>query len=80
MMVTGTITVKHRSYTVRFVKNFEKNNGQWYGRILSIKDLIIVIAANVGSMASEARDAIDDYIDTCKELGVEPNKPGGESE
>ena len=80
MMVTGTITVKHRGYTVRFVKDFEKNKGHWYGHILYIKDLITAMAENVGSMAFEARGAVDDYIDTCEELGVEPNKPGGESE
>ena len=80
MIITGKITVKHRGYTVEFVKDFEKNNGCWYGHILHIKDLITAMAENVGSMALEAKNAIDDYIDTCKELGVEPNKPSGESE
>ena len=76
MMVTGKITVKHRGYTVEF----ERDGDQWYGHILEIKDLITAMAENVGSMAFEARGAVEDYIDTCEELGVEPNKPGGESE
>ena len=79
MIITGKITVKHRGYTVEFVKDFEKNNGHWYGHILYIKDLITAMAENVGLIAFEARGAIDDYIDTCKELGVEPNKPGGDA-
>jgi predicted HicB family RNase H-like nuclease len=71
MIVTGTLTVRHKGYTVEF----ERDDSHWCGRILYIKDLITVIADRVGDMEQEAKAAIDDYIDTCLELGVEPNEP-----
>ena len=78
MIITGKITVKHRGYTMEFAR--QENEETWYGHILHIKDLITAQTENGLTIAYEARDAINDYIDTCKELGVEPNKPGGESE
>jgi len=47
----------------------------WYGHIINIKDLITARAEIDISCPAEAMDAIDDYLNTCKELGVEPNKP-----
>lgn len=74
MIITGSVTVKHRGYTVEF----EREDDHWYGKIIGIKDLITVIADRFATMEQEAKAAIDDYIDTCAELGVEPNEPEAE--
>ena len=76
MIITVAFAVKHRGYTMEF----NRDGGQWYGHILHIKDLIAVTTERLEAMKIEAEAAIDDYIDTCEELGVEPNKPCGDAE
>lgn len=70
-MVTGLITVRHRGYRVVF----RREDDRWYGKIEDIKDLVTVEAKTIYSMRTEAEMAIDDYIETCRELGVEPKEP-----
>ena len=71
MIITGTLTVKHKGYTVEF----EREDDHWCGKIIGIGDLVTVCADRIGTMEEEAKSAIDDYIETCAELGVEPNEP-----
>ena len=45
------------------------------GKILFINDLVTYQAADPASLVGEFEAAVDDYIETCKILGREPNKP-----
>ncbi|MDP1544393.1 MAG: type II toxin-antitoxin system HicB family antitoxin [Anaerolineales bacterium] len=45
------------------------------GKILFISDLITYEAATPYDLQKEFQAAVDDYIETCKELGREPQKP-----
>lgn len=44
------------------------------GKILFIDDLVTYEAANPPDLKREFEAAVDDYLETCKELGREPQK------
>jgi predicted HicB family RNase H-like nuclease len=46
-----------------------------YGKILFVNDLVTYEAETVPELESEFREAVDDYLETCQELGVSPDKP-----
>jgi predicted HicB family RNase H-like nuclease len=46
----------------------------FHGKILGIDDLITFEGASVKELKKSFQEAVEDYIETCKELGKEPNK------
>lgn len=45
-----------------------------YGKIEGIKDLVNFESENVEEIEQEFRNAVDDYLELCQELGQEPDK------
>jgi predicted HicB family RNase H-like nuclease len=45
------------------------------GKILFIDDLVTYEAATPSGLQAEFEAAVEDYLDTCAELGREPQKP-----
>lgn len=45
------------------------------GKILFINDLVIYEAESPAALKKAFEEAVDDYIETCAELGREPKKP-----
>lgn len=46
-----------------------------HGKILFIADLVTYEAETLSGLKREFQEAVDDYIEMCKEVGKEPNKP-----
>jgi len=46
-----------------------------YGKILHIEDMVTFEADTPQGLRQSFIEAVDDYIEMCRELGVEPNKP-----
>jgi len=46
-----------------------------HGVIEFINDLVTYEAETVGEIEQAFRDAVDDYLETCKELGKDPERP-----
>jgi predicted HicB family RNase H-like nuclease len=46
-----------------------------FGKLLFIDDLVTYEAESVQALEQEFRAAVDDYLETCKQLGREPLKP-----
>ncbi len=46
-----------------------------HGKLLFIKDVVTYEAQSPGDLEKEFQAAIADYVETCKELGIEPRKP-----
>ena len=46
-----------------------------YGKILFINDLVNYRAETPADLENEFKAAVDDYLETCQELQLEPNKP-----
>jgi predicted HicB family RNase H-like nuclease len=45
------------------------------GKVLNTRDTITFYGTTVGEALQAFRDSVDDYLDFCKEAGVEPDKP-----
>lgn len=45
-----------------------------YGKLLGIDDLVTFEGTSVKELKKAFHEAVDDYIETCKQLGKEPNK------
>jgi len=46
----------------------------FFGKIEGINDLVNFEADNVKDLEKEFKEAVNDYLATCKELGKEPDK------
>jgi len=46
-----------------------------HGKILFINDLVTYEAVTIKKLRQEFEMAVDDYLETCKQHKVEPNKP-----
>ena len=66
-------TIEYRGYigSVQFV---EKDK-LLYGKILGIKSLISFEGASVEDLITDFHNAVDGYLDYCKEEGIRPEKP-----
>lgn len=54
--------------------DFDLNAQLLYGKILHINDLVTYEAETINELTIEFKAAVDDYLDTCKELNKSPDK------
>ena len=54
--------------------HFSSEDEVFYGKILGIDDLVNFEGASVKELKKAFHEAVDDYLETCRELGKEPNK------
>ena len=47
----------------------------FHGKLEAINDLIMFEGTNVKELKNAFHEAVDDYLETCKEMGREPQKP-----
>lgn len=46
-----------------------------YGKIAYIRDLVSYEGQSVEELEAAFKESVDDYLETCEEVGKEPNKP-----
>ena len=46
----------------------------FYGKILGIDDFVDFMSEQAGDLENEFHQAVDDYLEFCKEIGKEPQK------
>lgn len=46
----------------------------FYGRVLAITDLVSFEGASVKELKKAFKEAVEDYLESCKELGKDPDK------
>jgi predicted HicB family RNase H-like nuclease len=64
--------LEHRGYVANV--GYSASDKVFYGKIEGINDLVNFEADNVIQLEREFREAVDDYLATCQELGKEPDK------
>jgi len=64
------VTYKGYIGTVNFIAEDEV----FYGKIHGINDLVTFEGKSVKELKSAFSEAVDDYLETCKELGKQPDK------
>lgn len=54
--------------------SFDADDKVLYGKIIGIDDLILFEGNSVEELVNAFEESVDDYLETCKELGKEPDK------
>ena len=54
---------------------YDKKDKIFYGKLENINDMINFHTGNYMEIENEFHNAVDDYLDFCKEVGKEPEKP-----
>jgi len=54
--------------------HFSSVDEVFYGKILSINDLVNFEGSSVKELKTAFEEAVEDYIDTCKQIGKSPDK------
>jgi len=54
---------------------FSAEDEIFHGKIDAINDLIVFEGESVQALKKAFHEAVDDYVETCREMGREPNKP-----
>lgn len=63
----------YRGYTATV--EYDEDDKLWHGTLDGIKDLINFHAFEIENIEQEFHNAVDDYLDFCKEVGKEPERP-----
>ena len=63
----------HKGYNGSIETSVEDN--VLHGKVLCINDLVTYEATTLAELKKEFIAAVDDYLETCKQHKVEPNKP-----
>lgn len=66
-------TFTHKGYCGNIDFNIE--DGVLHGKIQCITDLVTYEAETLQQLEAEFIDAVDDYLETCEEIGKNPDKP-----
>ena len=64
--------LEYKSYYASL--HFSSEDEVFYGKLLGIDDLVNFEGASVKELKKSFHEAVEDYLETCKELGKEPNK------
>jgi predicted HicB family RNase H-like nuclease len=54
--------------------HFSSEDEVFYGKVLGINDLISFEGSSVRELKKSFQEAIEDYLETCEQVGKEPNK------
>jgi len=54
--------------------HYSASDDVFFGKILGINDLISFDGASVNELKKSFKGAVEDYLETCMELGKEPEK------
>ena len=54
--------------------NYANEDRTFYGKIEGINDLMLFEGQTVNELEKVFKDAVIDYLETCKEINKEPNK------
>jgi predicted HicB family RNase H-like nuclease len=68
--------LKYKEYTASIVGFNEKDN-VLYGRVDNINDVIGFQGKDIAALKEQMAQAIEGYIDFCKECGDQPERPYG---
>lgn len=66
-------TMEHKGFAARV--EYSEDDGCFIGHIAGIRDVIGFHGESVTELRAAFQEAVEDYLDTCKKVGKEPNKP-----
>jgi len=69
----GMTTLEYKGYQGSVETDLEA--GVLFGKILFVTDLVTYEAATVPGLQNEFKAALDDYLETCQQMGRDPQQP-----
>lgn len=66
-------SLEYKGY--KTISNISILDGVYYGNIAGIKDMIMYQSDTVEGITEAFHSCVDDYLNFCKEIGKEPEKP-----
>ena len=69
-------TLEYKGYTA-FIQ-YSEEDGCFIGEVIGINDQIIFDAPSIDEIRKIFESDVDSYIQYCREIGKEPNKPASE--
>lgn len=63
-------TIQYKGYVGSV--EFSEEDGVFYGKVLGIRSLISYEGENAKDLLTDFHEAVDAYLETCKENGVDP--------
>lgn len=66
-------TLKYKGYTATV--EFDPEAMIFYGHVVDLNDVITFQSQDARELEGEFRESVDDYLEYCKELGQEPERP-----
>lgn len=66
-------TMTHNGFAARV--EYSEEDGCFVGHIAGIRDVIGFHGESVAELRSAFEEAVEDYLETCRKLGKEPNRP-----
>ena len=66
-------TLSHNGYAARV--EFDSADEIFFGHIAGINDIVGFHADTVAGLMAAFREAVDDYVETCRKIGKAPEKP-----
>ncbi|MBI4799730.1 MAG: type II toxin-antitoxin system HicB family antitoxin [Desulfarculus sp.] len=65
--------LQYKGYVGEF--QFDAEDRIFHGRIMNTRDIITFEGHSVEELEQAIKDSVDDYLDFCRKLGREPEKP-----
>lgn len=65
-------TLKYKDYYSTI--HFNAEDEVFYGKVVGINDLVTFEGKSVAELKKSFKGAVDDYLETCTELGKQPDK------
>lgn len=66
-------TMEYKGFAARV--EYSEEDGCFVGHIAGIRDVIGFHGDSVAKLRAAFKEAVEDYLETCKKLGKQPNKP-----
>lgn len=63
----------YKGYAARI--EFDPEDLIFFGRVAGIRDGVTFHSDNVGGLITAFHEAVDDYVETCRKVGKDPQKP-----
>lgn len=65
--------MKHKGYSARI--EYSDEDSCFVGHIAGIRDVVGFHGEAVSELRTAFEEAVDDYLETCKKIGKQPQKP-----
>ena len=69
---TMDLTETYRGYTGSI--EYSENDQVFYGKVLGLRSLISYEGDTVDELLENFREAVDDYLAVCEEVGISPER------